>query len=96
MSNNNKLFEYIIRDSILKLLSDDEAASVSTAETAARILDGEEYLDLERINQGVQRAGGTTRPMAFVLPRKGMRVDTWRKILKRLAVPHIAAARSNA
>ena len=34
---NNKRIEYVTRDSILKLLSDDEVASVSTAETAARL-----------------------------------------------------------
>jgi hypothetical protein len=94
--NNHRLFEYITRDSILKLLSDDEAASVSTAETAARLLDGEEYVDLERLDQGVQRAGGMTTPMGLVLPRKAVRVDTWRKIQTRLAVTRVAAARSNA
>jgi hypothetical protein len=94
--NNNKLFEYITRTSILNLLSDEEAASVSIAETAACLSDGDEYLDLERLDQGVQRTNRTAAPMGFVLPRKAVYADTWRKILTRLAVPHVAAPRSNA
>ena len=48
--------ENIARESVLKLLSDDEVASVSTAEAAARLLDGEEYLDLGQLDRGVQQA----------------------------------------
>jgi len=48
--------ENIARESVLKLLSDDEVASVSTAETATRLLDAEEYLDLEELERGVQQA----------------------------------------
>jgi len=80
--------EYVTRDSILKLLSDEEIARVSMAETAARLSDGDEYVDLEQIEQGVRRAVGTTTPMARMLPRKAVHEDTWTKILT-----HLAAAR---
>jgi len=42
--NNDLRTENVTRENVLKLLSDNEVASVSTAETAPRLLDGEEYL----------------------------------------------------
>jgi hypothetical protein len=84
---NDKRAEYVTRDSILKLLSNDEVAKVSTAETAARLDDGDEYLDLEQLDKGVQRAGGTATPMGRVLPKKSVHADTWNKILAKLTAP---------
>jgi hypothetical protein len=78
---------YVTRDTILKLLSDDEVGRVSTAESAARLSPDEEYLDLERLDEGVQRAAGAIAPMGRVLPRKAVHADTWNKILALLAVP---------
>jgi hypothetical protein len=78
---------YATRDSILKLLSDEEVARVSTAETATRLSDGDEYLDLEHLDQGVRRAGGTVAPMGRVLPRNAVHTNTWSKILTQLAAP---------
>jgi hypothetical protein len=89
---NDKRSEYITRDSILKLLSDDEVTTVSTAETAARLSDGDEYLDLERLDQGVQRASGKSAAMGRVLPRKSVHADTWNKILTQLPATHGAVA----
>jgi hypothetical protein len=80
--------EYVTRDSILKLLSDDEVAKVSTAETRA-LLDGDEYLDLEQLDRGVQRAGGAVTPMGRVLPKNAVHANTWSKILTLLAAPRI-------
>jgi hypothetical protein len=76
--------EYVARDSILKLLSDDEVASVSTAETVVRLSEGDEYIDLERLDQGVQRARGSTTPMSRVLPRRAVHEATWSKVLAQL------------
>jgi hypothetical protein len=76
--------QYITRDHILKLLSDDEVASVSAAETAARLTDGDEYLDLERLEGGVRQAPGTTAPMGRILAKKAVREDTWKRILAQL------------
>jgi hypothetical protein len=76
--------DHEIRQGILKLLSDDEVASVSISETALRLQDGDEYLDLERIDQGVQRAPGAHTPMGRVLPRKAVHADTWIQIVARL------------
>jgi len=71
------------REDILNLLSDAEVAKVSTAETAASLTDGDEYLDLERLELGVRKALGK-QPMSRVLPRKAVQAETWRKILTRL------------
>jgi hypothetical protein len=57
---------------------------VSTAETAASLSTGDEYLDLEHIEDGVQRAGSSPVPMGRVLPRKAVHADTWTKILAQL------------
>jgi hypothetical protein len=82
--NTDKRTSYVTRDSILKLLSDDEIARVSTAETAAHLTNGDEYLDLEKLDQGVRHANGTPTPMGRVLPRKSVHAQTWSKILTHL------------
>jgi hypothetical protein len=84
--------ELITRDNILKLLSDDEVARVSTAETAPRLASGDEYLDLEQLEQGVRQAGQAGTPMGHVLPRKAVQEGTWRKILAQLPAPHLEGA----
>jgi hypothetical protein len=82
-----KRAEQVARDSILKLLSDEENAQVSTAEAASRLTEGAEYLDLEHLDQGVQRAKASTAKarMGHVLPRSAVSEETWRKILAQLA-----------
>ncbi len=89
MKNDTKA-DYVTRDSILKLLSDDEIARVSTAETAAQLADGDEYLDLEQLGHGVRRALAVPTPMGRVLPRGAVDERTWTKILKHLAAHHTA------
>ena len=74
----------------MNLLSDDEVTKVSTAETAARLSDGDEYVDLEQLCDGVRRAPSTSTPMGRVLPRSAVHQDTWNKILSQLAIPFLA------
>ncbi len=66
---------------VLGLLSDDEVANVSTAETATALAHGEEFLDLQSLDQGVKRARGTIAAMGRVLPRKAVHETTWTRIL---------------
>ena len=81
-----KLAEHVARDTILKLLSDEEIAKVSTAEAASELTEGGEYLDLEHLDQGVQRAKAATKvTMGNVLPRSAVRGETWSKIIAQLA-----------
>jgi hypothetical protein len=79
--------DYVTRESVLKLLSDEEVARISTAETATHLADGEEYLDLEALDKGVQRGGGSATPMGHVLPKRAVLADTWTAILNHLAAP---------
>jgi hypothetical protein len=81
---SEKRSDYLTRDSVMRLLSDAEIASVSTAETAPRLSDADEYLDLEQLDRGVLR-GPTATPMGRVLPRKAVREATWSAILAQLS-----------
>ena len=93
--NSHTMTGHVARESILRLLSDDEVASVSHLEATARLLDGEEYLDLEELEQGVRSEFATTNtPMGHVLPRRAVRAATWDKILERLAMLHVARAQT--
>lgn len=84
MTSDNRA-DYKLRDSILKLLTDDEVAKVSTAETAPALAEGAEYLNLEKLDEGVSRADGESVPIGRVLPRAAVPAATWSKILSELA-----------
>jgi len=88
-SNRNEL---LFREHILNLLSDDEVASVSTAETAVSLEKGEEFVDLEQLGRGVQNARTSAPVMGRVLPRKAVRDQTWRRILLEVTALHNTAA----
>jgi hypothetical protein len=75
---------FLTRESILKLLTDTEVASLSHAETSQRLGAGDEYLDLNQIDRGVRRVGKMLTPMGRVLPRKAVPESTWLKITEQL------------
>lgn len=79
--------EDLTRDRILKLLADGEIGGVDIAETTVSLANGDEYLDLEQLQHGVQRARGGVSPLGRILPRKAIHEDTWRRILRQLAPP---------
>lgn len=81
---NEQRRHYLTRAGMLRVLSDAEIASVSAAEVAAGLDEGDEYIDLKHLDQGVHRARGATPPMGRVLPRKAVQEATWAKILKQL------------
>jgi hypothetical protein len=93
---NEKRSEYFTRDSIMKLLSDDELASVTTAESAGSLADGDEYVDLEQLDQGVRTASGVTEaiPMGRVVARKAVHTQTWIEVVAQLASRRIAPVHS--
>jgi hypothetical protein len=84
--------EYQTRDKVMSLLSDSEVATVSNAETAEKLADGDEFVDLTQLGRGVQRAGASSIPMGRVLPRKAVQEATWNKILSSLGPPTNGAA----
>ena len=87
--------EYVTRNTILKLLSDEEIARVSTAETATQLVDGDEYVDLHKPDEGVRRSLGTnSAPMGDILPRKAVHAHTWRQILGLLSAHRVEASSS--
>ena len=53
---NGKRAAQVTGDTILKLLSDEENARVATGAAGARVSEGDEYLDLLHLDQGVQEA----------------------------------------
>jgi hypothetical protein len=87
--------DHVTRENILRLLSDHEVASVSRLEATGRLLDGEEYLDLQRLGRGVRNDfGASTTAMGHVLPRRAVQPATWDKILEQLALLQVASART--
>jgi len=86
-SRNETRNEYVTRDNILKLLSNEEVADVSSSETETRLADGDEFLDLGKLELGVQRAPVVETPMGRVLSKEAVSEATWLKILELLAKP---------
>jgi hypothetical protein len=70
----------------LLLLSDEENAKVSNAEGALLLGQGEEVLDLEHLDRGVQRSEAVTSKatMGHILQRSAVSGETWSKILAHL------------
>ncbi len=85
--------EYVTREDILKMLTDQEINQISRAETVKSLADGDEYLDLEHLAQGVRRARGTDTPTGQLLPKKAVQSATWNRLLARLLPPGGAVAR---
>lgn len=84
--SNTRLTDLAERDTILKLLTDDEVAKVSSAEVASGLANGVEYLDLAHLDRGVRTAGilNSVNP-GDVIPRNAVSVQTWSKIVSALA-----------
>ena len=78
---------YVTRASVMQLLSDDEVAKVSSAESSDPLSVGDEYLDLLHLDVGVQRAKEATIGTSHLLPKKVIHADTWGKILSHLEIP---------
>ena len=78
------LKEYVTRKRVLELLSDTEAAQVGSAEAGNQLREGEEYLDVEHVVQGVQWAVAGARPLGRVIQRSAVHAGTWSQILALL------------
>jgi hypothetical protein len=77
--------EYQTRNDIIAMLSQEELERVSAAEEES-IPEGDEYLDLEHLENGVQRAAPST-PGENALPRTAVTDATWEKIVTLLETP---------
>lgn len=69
------------RDEVLMLLWSDQIASTSRGSIPARLARGEEYIDLQRLERGVQRAINSEAPMGGVLARKAVQPETWQQLI---------------
>jgi hypothetical protein len=87
--NNQQRSDYLTRDRIMNLLSDEENAKVSTAETAKHLATGEEYIDLTQLEKGVLIASlKATLPLNNVLPKNAVHAQTWLNIVAALPMAH--------
>lgn len=94
---NQKRSEYFTRDSILGLLSDSEIERVTTAEEGSFLALGEEYIDLEELDQGVCVAKATSnKRMGNLLAKRAVQEKTWNAILSQLASRRIVPMRDGA
>ncbi|HEX3773497.1 MAG TPA: hypothetical protein VHV51_03480 [Polyangiaceae bacterium] len=74
------------REAILKLLTDAEISKVSLAEDAPRLVEGDEYVDLDNLESGVQLVQAVPRDApGHALPRSAVADATWAKIVKAVA-----------
>jgi hypothetical protein len=89
---SERTLPFINRDSVLELLSRTEVASVTAAEAAPDLAQGDEYLDLMNLSQGVRRALGAGSLPGRVLPKKAVLEKTWNKILMQLPAPSFMTA----
>jgi len=76
---------FLTRDGVMRLLADDEQKSVKSLQASTRLGPGEEYLDLEKLDQGALRGPNATTPMGNVLPKRALRPATWSKIVALIA-----------
>jgi hypothetical protein len=73
--------QMITREAILALLSDAEVAKVSRVEDAPRLIEGDEYVDLEQLATGVRQVHASSPRAAHMLPRSAVSEGTWAKVV---------------
>jgi hypothetical protein len=73
--------EAITREAVMALLSDAEVAKVSRAEDEPRLVEGDEYVDLEDPGAGVRQVHAKSASPRTALPRMAVSDATWAKII---------------
>jgi hypothetical protein len=74
----------VTRDIILKLLSDNEEIGAARGDATMKLASGEQYIDLERLDRGVQYADVTITLRGRIVPRNGIHAPTWDAIMNEL------------
>ena len=74
----------VTREAVLALLSDTEVAKVSRAEGESRLVEGDEYVDLEDPSAGVRQVHAKSARPRNALPRSAVSDATWGKIVSLL------------
>jgi hypothetical protein len=89
MDTTNSGNPYATRNTILHLLSDEERERLGLVEAGPPLVDGDEFIDLQQLDQGVQdRFTMTTIQMDDVLPRHAVQETTWNKICATLVATY--------
>lgn len=73
--------ETITREAVLALLSAAEVAKVSRAEGDRRLVEGDEYVDLEDPRAGVRQVHAKSASPRSALPRSAVSDATWARIV---------------
>lgn len=73
------------RDAVIKILWEDPIARVRCHEVPLRLKKGDEYLDLQHLDAGVQRVLGPMSPTGGELPRSAVTEATWKRLLACLS-----------
>lgn len=74
------------KEEILDLLSDNEVARVANVEANGALEEGTEFVDLDHVERGVQRADAMTRGQVHtIVSRDAVSDETWRRIEDALA-----------
>jgi len=81
--------EYLTRERVMKLLAEGELTDFSQGGPSDALGNGDEYLDLDQLAHGVQRARAGVVPTGHVLARKAIHEDTWRRILRQLSAAQV-------
>ena len=81
--NHSRSTPHANRAEILQFLSEDERRSLAAAPDHP-FLAGDEFLDLEKLQEGVRTAMGTGSPLPGLLPRSVLDDVTWKKVLTYL------------
>ncbi len=77
--------DYLVREAILDLLSDDEVGRVAMWEAGGLLETGSEYVDLARLRAGIRTVDGATSVVAGdMLPRCAVDDLTWTRILAKV------------
>lgn len=84
--NPNTMKLAVTREAILNLLTDAEVANVSRDEGQPRLGRGDEFVDLERIDLGIQKSQFSPLVELDTAVARGAVSDaTWAKIVKAVA-----------
>lgn len=82
--NVNPMEVLLDKEHILALLTDEETARVSNVEADYRLTHGDEYVDLDHLDAGLQHARGTVGSLGTLVTKKSVHRDTWSRIVAGL------------
>jgi len=72
------------KQQLLALLSEAEMARVVEADVEYSLQPGEEYLDLDHLDRGVQRTDGRVGTFGQIVPKRAIASATWTRVIAAL------------